>query len=110
MSPPQRSLPHTVLRESTSLVTEQVLYPSQFLWQSTSANYSIRYFWVVHDLLSIYRLPHVQVNPETKTIIGNQFSPKTRRLTLPDWDDGGEQDEEAEDIHIPLPSEAVQGN
>ena len=69
--------------------------------------FGIRYFWVVHDLLSIYRLPHVQVNPETEILIGNHFLPKTRRLTLPDWDGGGEQDEEAEDIQIPLPSEAI---
>ena len=52
----------TVLRESTSLITEKILYATKLFWQRASPDYSARNLIVVHYLVRIDSLAHVQVD------------------------------------------------
>lgn len=82
----------TVSSQSTSLVSQKIFHPTQLLWQSRSPDNRLRDFSIDLDLMSIDGLAHIQVNPQT------------------DRNNGGEKNEEAEDIDVPLPSKSIQGN
>ena len=55
----------TVLREGSSLVTQQVLDPSKFLRKCACADNRAWDLVVRHNLLGVYRFAHVEVDSET---------------------------------------------
>lgn len=55
----------TVLRERSSLVTQQIFDPSKFFWECTGADDRTWNLAVRHNLLCVYRFAHVKVDAET---------------------------------------------
>ena len=60
-----RTRTRTVLRERSSLVTQQILDPSKFLWECTRADDRTWNLAVRHNLLCVDRFAHVEVHAET---------------------------------------------
>ena len=70
----------TVLRECSSLITQQVFDSSKFFWKSTCTDDCTWNLAVRHNLLRIYRFSHVKVNAETfSKILAMNTEPKTIR-------------------------------
>lgn len=56
----------TILSQSPSLVTQEVLYPTELFRECTRPNDRFRDLWVVHDLIRVDRFTHVEVDSQTE--------------------------------------------
>ena len=52
----------TIPGQSTSLIAQQVLYPTELLWQCTGPDDCFRYLAIVLNLMGVYGLAHVEVD------------------------------------------------
>ena len=100
---------HTVLCKGASLVTQQVLYTSEFFGKSARPHDSVRNFWIMFNLVPIHCLAHVEVHSETECSLQGVCE-EWKKNSIPDRDNGREEDEEPEDVDIPQPPKAVKRN
>lgn len=56
----------TVLCKRTSFVTEQILYPPELFGKRACSYDRVGYLVVIHDMMRIDRLAHIQVDAQTR--------------------------------------------
>jgi hypothetical protein len=63
----------TILRKGARLVTEKILDATKLLRQCARAYYSVRDLIVVHNLVPVDRLAHIQINTEAASHVSPRF-------------------------------------
>jgi len=97
---------HLVLRQSPCFVTQEVSCPSEFFRQCAGSDDRVRDFRVVHDMVRVHSLSHVQIHSKTRWVILKTICDRATGHQ-PDWNDRREKNQESKDINIPRSSEAV---
>lgn len=106
---PRTHIPLAILRERAGLVAEQIFYPPKLFRQGARSDNRIGNLGIVHDLMRIDGLSHIQIDSQTADCM-NVLCLWLMVRDSPDRDNRGEQDQEPEEINIPGTSEPIQRN